>query len=66
MRPQHETPRKSGKAATRIEPATVDPVVKFLAEHTDLSPNQAKDLVDREGRNLKKLRKIARTMKAEG
>ncbi|MCG7505943.1 hypothetical protein [Mesorhizobium retamae] len=48
------------------EPATVDPVVKFLAEHTDLSPNQAKDLVEREGRNLNKLRKIARTMKAEG
>ena len=48
------------------EPATADPLVKFLAEHTDLSPNQAEDLVDREGRNLNKLRKIARTMKAEG
>lgn len=48
------------------EPATADPLVKFLAEQTDLSPNQARELVDREGRNLNKLRKIARTMKAEG
>ncbi|MFE0018913.1 hypothetical protein ACFWXH_28975 [Mesorhizobium sp. NPDC059054] len=53
-------------APSAKEPATADPLVKFLAEHTDLSPNQAKDLVDREGRNLNKLRKIARTMKAEG
>ncbi|PLP57613.1 hypothetical protein CYK37_18530 [Mesorhizobium loti] len=60
---------KKRKAAPRVTPApelaTADPVVKFLAEKTDLSPNQARDLVDREGRNLRKLRKIARTMKAE-
>ncbi|HEV2507158.1 MAG TPA: hypothetical protein VGV39_29065 [Mesorhizobium sp.] len=52
----------------RVAPAdepSADPLVMFLAEHTDLSPNQARDLVDQEGRNLHKLRKIARTMKAE-
>lgn len=58
---------RDGTATASPEvPAVADPLVLFLAEHTDLSPNQARDLVDREGRNLHKLRKIARTMKAEG
>lgn len=56
---------RDGTASPAEVPAVADPLVLFLAEHTDLSPNQARDLVDREGRNLHKLRKIARTMKAE-
>lgn len=48
------------------EEPIIDPLAMFLAEHTDLSPNQAKDLIHQEGRNLHRLRMIARTMKAEG
>lgn len=53
-------------ASSTEQPAFNDPLVLFLAERTDLSPNQAKALIDREGRDLHKLRRIARTMKAEG
>jgi len=43
-----------------------DPDVRFLAEHTDLSPRKARDLIARHGNDRVKLLEIARTMKAEG
>jgi hypothetical protein len=36
-----------------------------LAEETDLSPNQARDLIRHHGRDHRKLLEIAKTMKAE-
>lgn len=39
--------------------------VRYLVENTDLSPLQAKRLVERHGVNRQKLLEIARTMKAE-
>ncbi|MEI9405576.1 hypothetical protein [Mesorhizobium argentiipisi] len=43
-----------------------DPDVRFLAENTDLSPKQARELIREHGHDRDKLLKIARTMKAEG
>jgi hypothetical protein len=43
-----------------------DELAMELAETTDLSPNQAKALIEEHGRDLGKLQKIAKTMKAEG
>ncbi|MDX8534344.1 hypothetical protein RFM41_24785 [Mesorhizobium sp. VK25A] len=43
-----------------------DPDVWFLAENTDLSPKQARELIREHGHDRGKLLKIARTMKAEG
>lgn len=40
--------------------------IRFLAENTDLSPLQAKELVARHGADRARLTEIARTMKAEG
>ena len=40
--------------------------IKYLVENTDLSPLQAKELVAKHGADRTKLRKIAKTMKAEG
>lgn len=40
--------------------------IRFLAENTDLSPNQARELVRRHGADREKLLEAARTMKAEG
>ncbi len=40
--------------------------VRYLAENTDLSPNQAQELVAKHGTDREKLLEIARTMKAEG
>lgn len=40
--------------------------IRYLAENTDLSPRQARELVRRHGNDRKKLLEIARTMKAEG
>lgn len=40
--------------------------VRYLAENTDLSPNQARELVRRHGHDRKTLLDVARTMKAEG
>lgn len=53
---------------TRVhdEPGNLDPDVKFLAENTDLSPNQARELIEKHGRDRKKLLEIASTRKAEG
>lgn len=39
--------------------------VRYLAEHTDLSPNQARALVERHGRDRDKLLQLAKSMKAE-
>ncbi len=51
-----------------------DPDVRFLAEQTDLSPRQARELIARHrndrgnerGNDRARLLEIARTMKAEG
>jgi hypothetical protein len=43
-----------------------DDLAMKLAETTDLSPNQALELIEEHGRDLAKLQKIAETMKAEG
>ncbi|MHB2264225.1 hypothetical protein [Aliihoeflea sp. PC F10.4] len=39
--------------------------IRHLVEQTDLSPNQAAELVDEHGTDREKLMKIAATMKAE-
>ncbi|GHC60834.1 hypothetical protein [Limoniibacter endophyticus] len=43
-----------------------DRAVRYLVEHTDVSPLQAKDLVSRHGSDISKLMEIAKTIKAEG
>lgn len=43
-----------------------DPDVRFLAENSDLSPKQARELIREHGHDRDKLLQIARTMKAEG
>ena len=48
------------------ESGAMDEDVKYLAENTDLSPNQARDLIRKYGRDRKILLEKARTMKAEG
>ena len=40
--------------------------IRYLAENTDLSPNQAKELVEKHGVDREKLLELARQMKAEG
>jgi hypothetical protein len=40
--------------------------IRFLVENTDLSPIQAKELVQKHGTNREDLLEIARNMKAEG
>jgi hypothetical protein len=45
---------------------TDDDAVQRLAETTDLSPNQARELVRRYGSDRRKLEEAARTFKAEG
>lgn len=40
--------------------------VRYLAENTDLSPRQARQLVRRYGNDRARLLEAARTMKAEG
>ncbi|RCS21860.1 hypothetical protein DUT91_21475 [Phyllobacterium salinisoli] len=44
----------------------IDNTIRYLAEHTDLSPNQARELIEKHGTDREKLLKIASTMKAEG
>ncbi len=39
--------------------------VRYLVEHSDLSPNQAQELVRQHGIDRQKLMSIARTRKAE-
>ncbi|MFU0505213.1 hypothetical protein [Pseudaminobacter sp. NGMCC 1.201702] len=48
------------------ESGAMDEDVKYLAENTDLSPNQARDLIRKYGRDRKILIEKARTRKAEG
>ncbi|WP_420962923.1 hypothetical protein [Brucella sp. IR073] len=43
-----------------------DEEIRYLAENTDLSPLQARDLVQKHGTDREKLLKIAKTIKAEG
>lgn len=43
-----------------------DAAIKHLAENTDLSPLQAKDLISKHGTDIDTLMKIAETLKAEG
>lgn len=40
--------------------------IRYLVENTDLSPAQARELVQKHGADRKTLLEIARTMKAEG
>jgi hypothetical protein len=42
-----------------------DGEVRFLAEHTDLSPKQARELIDRYGNDRDMLLEKARSIKAE-
>ncbi|KXF75028.1 hypothetical protein ATN84_20280 [Paramesorhizobium deserti] len=46
--------------------SAVDNEIRYLTEHTDLSPNQARDLINKHGTNRETLLKMAKTMKAEG
>lgn len=39
--------------------------IRYLAEHTDLSPKQARDLVEKIGTDRAELMKAAKTIKAE-
>ena len=39
--------------------------VQHLAETTDLSPNQARELLRRHGNDWRKLKEVAKTFKAE-
>ncbi|MDI6028247.1 hypothetical protein QBK99_18820 [Corticibacterium sp. UT-5YL-CI-8] len=47
------------------EPGDLDADVKYLAENTDLSPMQARKLIEEHGRDREKLLKLAGSMKAE-
>ncbi|CDX27227.1 hypothetical protein MPLB_940007 [Mesorhizobium sp. ORS 3324] len=42
-----------------------DPEVLYLAENSDLSPKQARELIREHGHDRDKLLRIARSMKAE-
>ena len=62
-------PHRPGAAdapASGTLPSGDDPDVGFLAENTDLSPRQARELIREHGHDRDKLLEIARTMKAEG
>jgi len=52
---------KPGSRAAKAE----DREVQHLAETTDLSPNQARELLRRHGDDRAKLKEVARTFKAE-
>ncbi len=47
------------------DPLTEDEDIKFLAENSDLSPLQARDLIKRIGRDRDKLLQEAKNFKAE-
>jgi hypothetical protein len=46
-------------------PGGDNPNVRFLTENTDLSPKQARELIEEYGNDRKKLLERARNMKAE-
>ncbi len=52
-------------AQSETLPNDDDPLVRELAEQTDLSPLQARDLISKHGRDRERLLKIASLMKAE-
>ena len=47
-------------------PGGEDSNVRYLAENTDISPKQARELIREHGNDREKLLEIARKMKAEG
>lgn len=47
-------------------PGGDDPNVRYLTEHTDLSPKQARELIREHGNDREELMRIAKNMKAEG
>lgn len=50
-----------------LEPSNPEEAeIRHLVENTDLSPEQARELVARHGPDRTKLMEVARTMKAEG
>jgi hypothetical protein len=53
---------KSGHLPT---PGGDNPNVRYLTEHTDLSPKQVRELIEEHGNDRDRLLQIARTMKAE-
>ena len=46
-------------------PGGDDPNVRFLTENTDLSPKQARELIEEHGHDREQLLALARKMKAE-
>lgn len=56
--------RESGPGGSPLE--GFEGEVRHLVEHTDLSLDQARELVRRYGEDRAKLLEVARTMKAEG
>jgi hypothetical protein len=46
-------------------PGGDNPNVRYLTENTDLSPRQARELIEEHGDDREKLLRIAKTMKAE-
>ncbi|OJU51844.1 MAG: hypothetical protein BGO03_14360 [Mesorhizobium sp. 61-13] len=57
---------ESRETKSKLTSGVEDPDVRYLAEHTDLSPKQAKELIAKHGRERNKLLELAATMKAEG
>ncbi|MCV9909742.1 hypothetical protein OIV19_19260 [Brucella sp. HL-2] len=53
------------KYQQNTDPLTQDSDVKYLTENSDLSPLQAKELIEKIGRNRTELLKKAKTFKAE-
>jgi hypothetical protein len=57
--------KKSADQHPAGEAAELDDEAVHLAETTDLSPNQARELIRRHGHDHKKLMEVAKTFKAE-
>lgn len=50
-----------------LDPETAEEIeIRHLVENTDLSPNQARSLVETHGTDRDRLMEVARTFKAEG
>jgi hypothetical protein len=56
--------KKTGEAGRLAKGAELE--VQHLAETTDLSPKQARELLKRHGNDWEKIRREAETFKAEG
>ncbi|NMG38671.1 hypothetical protein GRZ55_05370 [Chelativorans sp. ZYF759] len=61
-----DDPNTAGQDRPDGDKAMDDELAMRLAEETDLSPNQAKRLIEKHGRDYEKLRELAATFKAEG